>query len=182
MNTKRCGRCKEEKSVNDFYKNKQTKDGLKCWCKNCCKKDNQKREHCYNERRRQYRETHKDEVKANKRRYYRENKERILVQNTRWAQTPRGRFSTYKNQAKHRNIEFHLTEEEFNKYWRNPCHYCGSEIDTIGLDRIDSNGNYEKENVVPCCSICNKMKLDLSQKVFLEQIQKIFMTKRDLHL
>lgn len=46
------------------------------------------------------------------------------------------------------------------------CHYCNSSLNrakfkaeegTTGilLDRIDSNGNYEIGNVVPCCAHCN---------------------------
>ena len=34
-NSKRCGHCKQSKSVNEFYKNTKTKDGLHYWCKKC---------------------------------------------------------------------------------------------------------------------------------------------------
>lgn len=37
---KECGRCKVEKSVDEFYKNnKNLKTGLSCWCKECQKRD-----------------------------------------------------------------------------------------------------------------------------------------------
>ena len=35
-----------------------------------------------------------------------------------------------------------------------PCIYCGSTKD-IGLDRIDNKKGHSKDNVVPCCYICN---------------------------
>ena len=35
MKSKQCTKCREEKSVSDFYKHKTTKDGLTCYCKSC---------------------------------------------------------------------------------------------------------------------------------------------------
>ena len=42
-----------------------------------------------------------------------------------------------------------------------PCEYCQSKtLNTTGcgLDRKDSSKGYVKENVVPCCTSCNKIK------------------------
>ena len=41
-NTKVCTKCKRSLSNSDFYKKKQSKDGLSCWCKSCSKKYNAK--------------------------------------------------------------------------------------------------------------------------------------------
>ena len=30
-----CGRCKKELPLSEFYKDKQQKDGLSCYCKEC---------------------------------------------------------------------------------------------------------------------------------------------------
>lgn len=43
-----------------------------------------------------------------------------------------------------------------------------------GLDRIDSSLLHDKENLVPCCSTCNTMKMDSSYKDFLLRIEKIY--------
>lgn len=37
MEKKHCGRCKEIKVINEFYKSKQTKNGYSSWCKQCYK-------------------------------------------------------------------------------------------------------------------------------------------------
>lgn len=37
MEEKRCPKCKTTKPVSEFYKSKQTKDGLRSWCKECFK-------------------------------------------------------------------------------------------------------------------------------------------------
>lgn len=35
-----CSKCKNEKSKDEFYKNKRSKDGFEYSCKNCNRKDN----------------------------------------------------------------------------------------------------------------------------------------------
>lgn len=37
VDIKRCSRCKETQTANQFYRNKANKDGLDGWCKNCHK-------------------------------------------------------------------------------------------------------------------------------------------------
>ena len=46
-------------------------------------------------------------------------------------------------------------------------------ININGIDRVDSDIGYEESNCVPCCSICNTMKMDHSQEKFLDHIKKI---------
>jgi hypothetical protein len=42
-----------------------------------------------------------------------------------------------------------------------------------GVDRINNEPFYKKNNTVPCCAICNRMKSDLSLNSFLQHINKI---------
>lgn len=79
----------------------------------------------------------------------------------------------YESNTTKRKIEFNLSFEEFKSFWQEDCHYCGSKIETIGLDRIDPNGNYDIWNVVSCCTLCNRMKSDLTVKEFVTHCQKI---------
>ena len=37
ITTKKCNRCGDVKSTNSFYNKKIYKDGLHCWCKDCCR-------------------------------------------------------------------------------------------------------------------------------------------------
>ena len=50
----------------------------------------------------------------------------------------------------------------------------GKPFPTNGIDRMNNNIGYEISNVVPCCSVCNKMKSSLSKEEFLTQICKIY--------
>lgn len=103
-----------------------------------------------------------------------------------------GFYRQYKKSAESRKISFNLTLEEFKKLINKPCTYCGSNptsdtyingnkfnktnelIYVNGIDRIDSTKGYSVNNCVPCCTMCNKMKLDYSLENFKTQISKIY--------
>ena len=40
---KRCGHCKKDLEINDFYVDNKSKDGLRSWCKACVRTDNNNR-------------------------------------------------------------------------------------------------------------------------------------------
>ena len=83
------------------------------------------------------------------------------------------KYSQYKSGAKKRGIEFNLNIDEFKNLWQQPCIYCGDDIKTIGIDRINSNLGYFRDNVVACCTICNTMKLALPRSLFIEHCNKV---------
>lgn len=86
---------------------------------------------------------------------------------------PGQRFSTYKSGAKVRNIIFDLTYEQFISFWNKDCYYCGKEIDGIGLDRKDSSEGYNINNIVPCCSQCNRSKTIQTTEQFITMCKTI---------
>ena len=90
-----------------------------------------------------------------------------------------------------------LTFDDFYILSQQNCFYCGSEPNNVynnykigafyseeriktgtfiynGLDRIDSSIGHTKLNVVPCCKICNSMKMDMKSDDFLNQIKLIY--------
>jgi hypothetical protein len=87
--------------------------------------------------------------------------------------TIKNKYTNYKCNAKHRSIVFALTEEQFIFFWQQPCSYCGSKIETIGIDRFDNNKGYVEGNIISCCKWCNIMKMDHSAQEFLTHIRKI---------
>lgn len=93
-------------------------------------------------------------------------------------------FWRYKRQAKQRGLPFELSKEQFRKLVFKDCYYCGEppmnvtkrhsdEVRYNGVDRLDSLQGYIEGNCVPCCVVCNRMKMDLSLSVFLERVQRI---------
>lgn len=89
------------------------------------------------------------------------------------------RYQAYRGGAKKRNLDFELTRDEFDIITSKPCHYCGEysnkyfEKPYSGIDRIDSSVGYKLDNVVPCCTICNRMKLNYTTDDWLSKMHKI---------
>jgi hypothetical protein len=90
----------------------------------------------------------------------------------------------YKWNAKKNNREWNLTDSYAIQLLKDSCYYCNSLparkyqahgvwIIVGGIDRVDSSQGYILNNVVSCCMICNRMKLDLSKGVFFDQILRI---------
>lgn len=78
--------------------------------------------------------------------------------------SPEYKFSQLKSNAKRRKkkqggIGFNIAFDEFLRFWKKPCHYCGEIAESI--DRLDSDGPYAINNIVPCCAFCNYLKSDL---------------------
>lgn len=107
-------------------------------------------------------------------------------------QSARRAYLEYRKGAESRNLGFFLTFEEFCSIATGKCRYCGKK-DTnkkepyarkhptnaptfyyTGIDRVDSSKPYEIGNCVPCCKICNIMKMALPLDVFLEHIKNIY--------
>lgn len=103
--------------------------------------------------------------------------------------------SAYIVGARDRGLEWQLSKEDFDEIIESNCYYCGEgptfhksdqkcnktgiPYYRTGVDRLDSTKGYTKENCVPCCSICNRMKSDLSNYSFLYKIKNIY---EKLHL
>lgn len=111
--------------------------------------------------------------------------------------------NSYKHWARYRNLDWKLNKEQFRNLIIQNCYYCNIEPkrqnvyldsslkkakgreaankDTIenawvnanGIDRIDSTKCYEIDNCLPCCEMCNRMKLTSTQQEFINQCKKI---------
>ena len=93
-----------------------------------------------------------------------ENREAYLARRREYSRSKRGRYLAYKFSASGRShpCTFELSYEQFIEFWQKPCTYCSADIETVGLDRMDSTKGYILENVTPCCRTCNEKKSDIS--------------------
>lgn len=110
-------------------------------------------------------------------------------------------YKQYKVGAKHRNYVFNLPYDIFKKLIISNCYYCGIEpynkynmykaktglkignasdewieqnyVFVNGVDRIDNSKNYDLDNVVSCCKICNQAKYIMSIEEFDNWIKRI---------
>ena len=71
------------------------------------------------------------------------------------------RYSAIKRWCSASGREFNLTLAEYSALAVMPCHYCRGTLPQYGsgLDRADNDQGYTPENVVPCCSVCNRVKM-----------------------
>jgi hypothetical protein len=85
-------------------------------------------------------------------------------------------YKTYVKSANSRNIQFALSEEEFNTVVKQPCYLCGlttSETNKNGIDRFNNSLGYQLDNSRPCCGHCNLMKNDIGYDVLMDKAAKI---------
>lgn len=95
-------------------------------------------------------------------------------------------FADYKNRAVMKTHEFKLSKQLFRELIVKPCVYCGDSLSNTsktkhcngafkytGLDRVDNNRGYIKDNVEPCCTDCNFAKAGKSKEEFLVWIERL---------
>lgn len=93
-------------------------------------------------------------------------------------------FLRYKKGALCRKLTFTLTLEDFSCLIQKNCFYCGNkplnlikstdfELKYNGIDRVDNNKGYLKENCITCCPLCNLAKKNHSLIVFKEWALKL---------
>lgn len=82
-------------------------------------------------------------------------------------------YDRYKSGAVKKKRVFALTIEQFNSFWKKKCHYCGFQIPSIGIDRMDSSIGYSMDNCVPCCTKCNLMKRHIPTDDFINHCKLI---------
>jgi hypothetical protein len=81
---------------------------------------------------------------------------------------------------KERGISFELTFEEYTQIVEdNSCYYCSALLPktALGLDRVDNSKGYVFENVVACCSDCNRLK---NSHLTLEEMKEVIKVLKEL--
>lgn len=74
-----------------------------------------------------------------------------------------GRFAYVKSNALRAGKEWTISREDYARLIVPPCFYCGLLNDVVagvGLDRLDNDKGYSKDNVVSCCIDCNYVRGD----------------------
>lgn len=100
-------------------------------------------------------------------------------------------YRAYKSNAKKRNLDFTITLIEFTELLNQNCHYCDIKPSRIydksyyhiiynGVDRINNDLGYIKNNVVSCCKTCNIAKNNLKYEDFLSWIKRLTNNYRNL--
>ncbi len=162
--TRICTVCHEEKSLEtDFRTQINGKYGRQSACKACAQKVLIA-----------YRQTPKGKAKYLE--YARRHRQKAgyAEKHRAYRLRPKPIWRSYLSGAEKRGLPFDFTLEEFTaRFWQKPCWYCGEVLSTAGADRIDSTKGYTQDNTVPCCSVCNFMKLRTGQDEFIAKCRQI---------
>jgi len=96
-------------------------------------------------------------------------------------------YAKYRCMARKRKIEFNISKRGFLGLVFESCFYCGNSPNNLcksvrdpnyllkynGLDRLNNNLGYSKDNCVPCCFTCNQMKGTQSYGNFINHMKTI---------
>ena len=177
-----CRRCGIEKPILDFGVSGKHNGKYKNICKAC------------NAAYLKYlRQQNPDKMRARDRSWAAKNRDRISAKNKKRYSNP----SLDKNlqmlvttaSKDRRNIKFSLSLEDIKSIWdkqNGRCVYTGlpltpkgHQINTVSLDRIDSDGEYEPNNVQLVCVAINRMKLDHSENTFIQLCNSVTQHNKD---
>ena len=115
---KQCAVCKESKSLTEYHRDKNKKDGLAPRCKACCKQAHQK-----------WHQENKESRKQYDRKRYPKRKESILASNKVWRTNNKNKWTLSVKNANYKR-KYGITLEEYNgrkKRQCNACAICGKE-------------------------------------------------------
>ena len=142
---KKCSKCGKLKPISEFYKKKNTKDGLGSQCKICRKEYYENNKDQIKEKNKKYYENNKEKLKEQQKEYYENNKEKILEQQKEY-------YENNKDQILEKRKEYRE-----NNYVRRWCTYtiCNHKqrgyIVNITFDEL-----YNIVKDEPICEICGK--------------------------
>lgn len=89
---------------------------------------------------------------------------------------PHQAFIRGRAQAKLKGIAWTLTEAVFFELYLKPCTYCQFTFHRgwgTGLDQQVPGAGYTKDNVVPCCFECNKIKSNKYTHAEMKRVGKV---------
>lgn len=175
---KKCGRCKLEKSLENFHKCSTLKGGLHTTCKLCVSHYKKKRAaemellgrdvpdlvkctRCFITKSRLDFGRNLQKING----LCSECKDCRTRLRNKWNSQNKVKvgYAQAKCGARNRNLSFQLTLSDYIELFAHkPCYYCSAspEINRAGswLDRKDSTKGYELDNLLPCCYSCNILK------------------------
>ncbi len=149
--TKVCYKCKQEYPLEQFEPDLRRKHGKGSYCKPC--------------------------VKAYKQSHYKKNKDKILKRTSKYSRTDYGKYIKIFQRIKETGISMDLSFEDYQEIIKDKtCFYCDFDFSTetgTNLNRIDNSKGYTKDNVKPCCKVCNFMMQDYSKEELIPRLYKM---------
>lgn len=192
-----CKKCGEDLLINKFHKQKNSKDGLYPYCKECRKeyRKQDRNKDKVREYNKQYRKDNKDTIEQ----YREDNKESMKCYKERNKYSENEYHRQYRKEhpekrcienQKRRSKKLLLPSTLTNKQWENiklhfsnSCCYCGKELPLCQdhFIALSNGGEYTINNIIPSCRNCNSGK---NNKDFFEWYPeyKYYSKKREKYI
>lgn len=172
---KRCCHCKQEKPLEEFTKDRHTKDGLKKTCKSCLGEAYRVYSKAHPEKARaretKWRVSHREFSRERAKKHYYEHKDEERLRTKEYRKTPYGRFlvimTDQRLQAKKYGTSISLSFKDVEMlldFQHRRCAKCGKPFDAVNrftLDHIlpaSRGGDLTLDNVQLLCRGCNSSK------------------------
>ena len=99
-------------------------------------------------------------------------KEHAKIHKKNYYNKPDKKYNAYKRSADKRGIAWNISLQEFCETLNHRCIYCGTE-ENMGVDRINNDIGYQKNNCLPACGPCNMARGKRTVKKFIEDSRRI---------
>jgi len=139
--TKICTKCKIEKSLSEFYKDKQKKDGLTSICKICHKKYYKDNFNSISDYKKLYHTKNLLKINNHNKNYYKEYPWKKVFASIKY-RCNNSNCKQHKNYGG-RGIKCLITADELKKLWFRDKAYL---MKKPSIDRINNDGHYEYDN------------------------------------
>lgn len=173
---KTCSSCGETKLLSEFAKSgKKNGSGYKAHCKVCKAKKLQ-----------EWRKANPEKAKQQDRRWYNNNREKVRIKNKkRYTDlTLDQKFEQLiKTASARKKVKCFVTVEDLHGIWQKQNGLCAytklpltsqaHQLNTVSLDRIDSDKDYTVDNIQLVCVPINRMKLDMTEDQFIKFCQLV---------
>jgi hypothetical protein len=146
-----CYKCKVEKDLSEFGKDKSKKYGLNSECKSCKREYYKANKEKINERNKEYHkewyQTNKEKIKESNKEWYQTNKERINERNKEWREANKEHIKEwgkeYYEANKERRKEYHKEYRQANKERNKEYH---KEYNQVNKERINERDKEYQRN------------------------------------
>jgi 5-methylcytosine-specific restriction endonuclease McrA len=163
---KKCGRCQQEKPLDQFGKDKHSRDGLTKHCKDCKRefhksyRENNREKWLADKKASRSRNIKKD--LAYKRKYYAEHKQEAADYQREYAKRNPAKVEKIKAVYRSRRLKdcYTVLDREIQRIKGSPCFACGS-VERIEVDHVvplSRGGRHSIGNLMPLCRSCNASK------------------------
>lgn len=168
MKNKVCSKCRTIKPVSEFFKNKNTKDGLQAWCGKCMNKYYKNYYQKNKERLRKY-------YKKYQRKYQKNNPIKVWCHRTITYHKQKGFALTFTNKELSPMAEKikYCPICECKLDWKYGSKNKRPQIDSPTLDRINNKKTLTLNNIQILCHRCNSAKGQMNMKEFVEYCSMI---------